>query len=306
MNSRIFTPTEPIQWTQITLEGPDAPDFLHRLTTVDVRSLEVGSGAPGFFLTSQGRIRASFTLWRTAPNAFVFEFDSGEDTHWKKELLSAIDQYTFAEKMTLTATQPVVCRWVLGAEVSGLADRKTVSQEDVQVFHHGTRDFGFSWITVWGDAAQVGAWFEHYAQGATEITWDELNRARITQLRPWVGSEITESAVPLEIGMKDGIADQKGCYPGQEVIEKIVAIGSPSRRLVRLEGIHPAPKVGDIVFDLSAPPMEVGKLTSVSVEDSKYTALALVRKHFAKDGTPALLDPDGRVTGKIVGVADYK
>lgn len=72
--------------------GPDARDFLHRLSTVDARGLEPGQGKPGFFLNPQGKIRAYFNLWCYGAEEFAFEFAAGETGRWKQELLALIDQ----------------------------------------------------------------------------------------------------------------------------------------------------------------------------------------------------------------------
>jgi folate-binding protein YgfZ len=308
MSIEIFSPTEHISWTRVALSGPDTPDFLHRLTTVDVRGLQPGQGSPGFFLNAQGRIRASFTLWRLDPQSFVFELDAGADGHWRKELLLAIDQYTFAEKMTLVPEVEGAALWVLGAEIAGMTGGSVQldAASGALVCHHGSRDFGRAWITLWGSETQLAAWCEKHAADAKKADWPALDHARVAQMRPWIGSEITEHANPLELGLIDGVADQKGCYPGQEVIEKIIALGAPARRLVRVEGVGAAPSVGDPVYDLSSPPAEIGKLTSISSGVGKYTALALVRKNAAQAGTPVLLDTEGTRAGKIAAVAEYK
>src|SRR4051794_28896477 len=111
---KIYAPASPIRWSWVTLAGPDTLDFLHRLTTVNVRNLDPGQGMHGCFLNAQGRIRSYFTLWYCQTAEFAFEFDAGEDGKLKNELLAAIDQYTFAEKMTLTATPPAPedSRWI--------------------------------------------------------------------------------------------------------------------------------------------------------------------------------------------------
>lgn len=59
---------------------------------------------------------------------------------------------------------------------------------------------------------------------------------RILSLTPKQGNEFTAdgSINPLEINLRAAIHDQKGCYPGQEVIEKIISLGSPARRLCLL------------------------------------------------------------------------
>jgi len=56
---------------------------------------------------------------------------------------------------------------------------------------------------------------------------------RILARIPKLGNEFLNNGEtnPLEINLQSAIHDQKGCYPGQEVLEKIIAIGSPSKRL---------------------------------------------------------------------------
>jgi folate-binding Fe-S cluster repair protein YgfZ len=108
--TRIYQPSD---WCWISLIGPDAQDFLHRVTTVHARALQPGQGTPGFFLNPQGKVRASFNLWCYREAEYAFEFAAGQGGKWKTELLAAIDQYTFAEKMTLADVTGLECRWIL-------------------------------------------------------------------------------------------------------------------------------------------------------------------------------------------------
>src|SRR4051812_9529633 len=91
----------PIHWTWVTLTGPDAKDFLHRLTTVNVNFLQPGSCSQGCFLNAQGKIKAYFNLWNIGSNEYAFAFDAGKDQKWKTDLLTVIAQFTFAEKINL-------------------------------------------------------------------------------------------------------------------------------------------------------------------------------------------------------------
>src|SRR5688500_16468223 len=106
---RILNPTA---WHWVSLIGPDARDFLHRVTTANAKILATGEGAPGFFLTPQGKVRAAFSLWCYGPDEFAFEFSSGDSGRWKNELFAAIDQFTFAERMTLADVTELECRWI--------------------------------------------------------------------------------------------------------------------------------------------------------------------------------------------------
>src|SRR5690606_34194147 len=122
----------------------------------------------------------------------------------------------------------------------------------IRVCHHGESDFGRAWLSAWGPEAALKAWIG--AIGPTEpFDSRAIERMRIENLRPRAGREITETFNPLEVGLKDSIADSKGCYPGQEVIEKIIALGSPARRLARIDGHGAAPAPGDKILNLAEP-----------------------------------------------------
>ena len=53
-----------------------------------------------------------------------------------------------------------------------------------------------------------------------EADWE---RARVTQGRPAVGSELTDDVNALEAGLSHAISLTKGCYIGQETLAKVCA-----------------------------------------------------------------------------------
>lgn len=312
--------TRPKQWGWVELSGADAPDFLHRLTTADIRNLAVGVGTPACFLTAQGRIRVCFTLWRCTPDSFGMELEEGTPVEgaqgkWKKELLSTIDQYTFAEKFTIS--EQTSCRWIFGSnggdallalQTPDLAPGQTrLTWNGARICHHGTRDFGRTWITAWGSEAQL----QELAQAVgAELTYEseipELTWARVQALRPWPGAEIIETTLPLEAGMMDAIAQGKGCYPGQEVIERMISMGSPPRRLVLLEAERaPHPRAGQKIYAGEDPSPEVGLLTTVAEKEGKLLALGFVRKTHAKEGQKLRLGAPGAAgaSATILGIS---
>jgi folate-binding protein YgfZ len=302
-----------------TLTGPDARDFLHRITTVNVRDLEPGRGAKGCILNAQGKLQALFTLWQYGPEDFGFEYDPGRDDYWKKNFFATIDQYTFAEKMTLLDVTTLESRWLFAEpsregellaslDVPGLRAGETLATQDgLRICHHGSVDFGRPWITVWAKAEAMRDFGFIVDDEAT------LERWRIEAVRPRTDLEITEGASPLELGLVDAIASNKGCYPGQEVIEKIVSLGSPAKRLVRIEGSGNPPPLGPALMegsapfnkartDESAPPNEAGQLTSVARTENGFVGLVVVRKIHAKEGLELQLPG---ATAKITAVAAY-
>ncbi|MFN7686010.1 MAG: YgfZ/GcvT domain-containing protein [Oligoflexia bacterium] len=251
---------EGIHWTSRVFSGPDSRDFLHRLTTLDVRNLRPGhppSSSWGFILTATGRIRAAFFLTCIAESEFLFEFDAGHGGEWDRALVEAIDQYTFAEKQELSPPSKDPCVWVLG-DLSDPKLHESAHDFGLKWISHGDRDFGRQWISAWGQNCEQ--WKnELLRSGASALEEGALERWRLEKVRPWFCHEVGPEVMPLELGLLDGITQGKGCYPGQEVIERILTQGSTPRKLARLRG------------------------------DDGSAKLALVRKNESKLGTEVVL-----------------
>ena len=305
--SKTYLPKNPEFWHWLDFTGRDAKDFLQRLTTVNLMRLESGQGINGCFLNAQGKFRAFFTLWHTGENAYAFEFEGGIKDHWKELLLSTIDQYTFSEDLKIQELKDEAALWIFpeaGETLSSLglpeisSGQTVFTSEGLRVSHHGDQDFGRNWITVWGDYKPAGS------ARTDEVSLDQVESWRIRALRPRVDFEISENVNPLELGMLDAVAPNKGCYPGQEIIEKIAALGSPAKRLALLESAKAFPAAGSLVFSGEN---EAGQITSVSavVHAGKFSALALLKKTSAKEGTSLSFAKNSEPETSVLRVSQY-
>lgn len=304
-----------IYWSWISMTGPDARDFLQRLSTVDMKALEPGRGAEGFLLNEKGRARAHFHLWCYGPEEFAFEFDAGVTGHWKESLLQTIDRYTFAEDFALTdvsgSHDGLECRWVFtGAALEDLLPMTTgVSEEEIRICHHGTRHFGRNWYSAWGRPARLMKWVDDHFSGAGQADAATLERWRVQALAAWEDREISSEIMPVEVGLGHTIGEAKGCYPGQEVIEKIFSYGSPPKRLVRLSGKGTPPAAGAPVFGDPESAREVGQLTSISSGEDGFSALAIIKKVHAREGSALNIDDPihgTRTEATVEKVAPYE
>jgi folate-binding protein YgfZ len=104
---------------------------------------------------------------------------------------------------------------------------------------------------------------------------------RIEALTPKLGHEFLNNAEtnPLEVNLKSAIHENKGCYPGQEVIEKIISLGSPARKLVLLDG-NTDEILPTFLYD-PATNAAVGTLTSAA----DGVALAIVKRTHLQTNT---------------------
>ncbi len=107
---------------------------------------------------------------------------------------------------------------------------------------------------------------------STPIQHEEDNFTRIAAHKPGI-QEMIHAANPLEIDCF--IPEHKGCYPGQEVIERIRSGGSPARRLISISGIEPMPQPGDPYLSNGE---KIGTVTSSCQKNGDWIGLALVRK----------------------------
>jgi hypothetical protein len=111
-----------------------------------------------------------------------------------------------------------------------------------------------------------------------EGSLDDLERARVLAGWPRAGAEITATTIPAELGLESvAISFTKGCYPGQELVERMDSRGASAPRSLRRLTVAEGSRPGDpVVVD----GVEVGVLTSVAGD----AALALVKRSAVPGG----------------------
>jgi folate-binding protein YgfZ len=128
---------------------------------------------------------------------------------------------------------------------------------------------------------------------AAPATPEDARAVRIENGMPRYGEDIRETSLVQETQQMHAVSFTKGCYIGQEIVERVRAQGHVNKKLVRVEfeaadAVAPGTK-------LTAAGAEVGEVTSsiYSPQSGKVIALAVVRTPFADPGT--LLDSGAQV-----------
>ncbi len=292
MNRLLFSegfPAPPTQRCLVQMKGKDSKDFLHRLTTANTHALQPGTCVPACFLNPAGKIESFFLLGCETPDHYWLDLECTEGKPERAHLLALLDRYIFAEKIEILGTENGWAHaWELDVSPSGAF----VSSADCLRFTHGTRQ------SVWTTASRLKEW------GARAPLTGEMEAYRVEQLIPARGHEIDGEGSPLEVGLADAVAPSKGCYPGQEVIEKIISLGSPAKRLVQIE-CHGSIEAGEIQ-DL-ATGSSIGKITTFTNAPNGSKALGIVRKtHIQKDLEVVLKTSTQRIHGRIKAVAPFQ
>jgi folate-binding protein YgfZ len=98
---------------------------------------------------------------------------------------------------------------------------------------------------LWTQADQISAlWKALVEAGATPVGADALEAFRIAEGFPAYGIDIAERDLPQETSQLRTLSFSKGCYQGQEIVERIRSRGSVHRHLRPLELFGPVPAAG--------------------------------------------------------------
>ncbi len=279
---------------RLRIEGPDAPSFLNRLLTIDARRMEPGAGARTFLLDAKGRIDACFYLLRTGPESYLVECAAGHGA----EVLGKLDIYHFGERIEFAPCDDLTVLSIQGPGAVDALSTAGVTPPEAPWAHHEAHlgglavrlvrvDRGGDGVDVWcSDPGAVRA-----ALGLRVGDAAELEAMRVEAGVPAHPNEYGPHSSPLEVSGTSGVTEGKGCYPGQEVVERTLALGRPPRRLARLELDGPVAAGAGLLSGDDA----VGTVTSASETEAGVVALALVKRRLDPETT--LRTSDG-VTGR--------
>lgn len=209
-------------WKGLVIEGADASDFLNRLLSLRISSLELGQSSLAFLLDHRGSVREAFYLIRTHQDRFIAVSETGAES-----LYEALDFYFFAESLSLTvaANQTYIYMSALHElpqtvqfnlypiDFLGRGNEALICLSESECKRFFSESEPFSFPTLQLNSAEFDA---------LRIAWGAAHPQR----------EYLKQS-PLNVSLK-GVSEGKGCYPGQEVIERTIAIGKPARKTIPL------------------------------------------------------------------------
>jgi aminomethyltransferase len=203
-------------------------------------------------------------------------------------------------------TSATIATAVLGESVGDLRmlahARRGFRDAEVRVArasHSG--EIGFLIFADTGVAAAL--WQRCVDAGAVPVGMDALDVLRVEAGVPWCDRDMDESVLAPEVGLDDAINYKKGCYIGQEVVERVASRGQVQRRLTGLicEG-EDIPPPGT---SLSLESNDAGAITSAvrSPALESVIALAYVRRVAWEPNTTVHLETGSEA--RVVGLPFY-
>ncbi len=294
--------------SKISLTGADRTRWLNGMVTNNIRDLAVSHGLYAFLLNPQGHILGDLHAYNRGESITV-DTDSGQ----VEKILATFDHYiimddvevkNLTEELTALGIGGPRTREVLLAAGFAIPDMQPLQLESVSWKGvEGTlvrgedeqRDTYEIWIAP-GSVRQL--WDALRAAGAAAVGSEALEMARIEAGVPRYGVDIRERDLPQETEQARALNFNKGCYVGQEIVERIRSRGAVHRKFSGFladasEQILPGAKV-------VSGEKEVGEITSASTlqlaAGKKTVALGYIRREI---GTPGREVTIGTATARV-------
>ena len=272
------------------ITGEDRVRWLNGMGTNTVRDLPPGNVNYTFLLNAQGRIQGDGEVY-ALENALLFATDRAQAPrlHEHLERFIIMDDVELAPEDGVTAmglAGPGAASVLAAAGLEQPAPGQFVERDGLLVAQ--TRPEAW---TVWVGASEAVSWWERLlGAGALPCGVEAAEALRILSGIPRYGADIHEKSLAQETGQMRALNFNKGCYLGQEIVERIRSRATVHRalRFFALEGERPAP--GTPLFAAGKPDAPAGELTSITVVElpgiAGAYALGTVRTEAA--GAPLL------------------
>lgn len=282
---------------KIRASGEDRARLLHAMTTQQVEQMKPGEGAYAFFLNAQGRILGDVNL-------FCFEeyFLLDTEPETRQKLFEHLDRYIIADDVTLEdLTEEMATIAIEGPQAASVLEKLGAPIPETP---YQARAWGDRIVARVSSTGSEGFFVFLPASGRPELTGqlgavreasaDDARLVRIEHGHPRYGEEITERYLVQETGQAHAVNFTKGCYLGQEIVERVRSRAQIHRVLRRLEidALEP-PAAGTKLTSGGADAAEIAS-SAFSPALAKVVALAYVRVQFAEPGTELRLG-DARV-----------
>ncbi len=264
----------------VRVTGDDRVSFFHGMCSADVKGAHPGDIVPALFLTEHAHVIGDFFIW-FEEEALTLETDL---TAWPREK-EHLEKLLVADDVEMEEFHPMT---VLHIEGPGAADALSAIEiagahalkpwhcsKSVNAILGRVPRFGGDAFSLLGDRGVLSEIADRLAGcGAVAVSEATLDILRVEHGLAKVGVDATEKTIALEARLQRAISFNKGCYLGQETIERATARGGLKKRLygLRLERLV-ATETALLLDD-----KEVGRISS-AVLSPRLGAIGLATLH---------------------------
>ena len=267
---------------KIAVRGEDRARLVHAMSTNDVAHLAAMEGLYAFFLTAQGRIVADAYIYNLGDRLLL---DTEPEIGGK--LMAHLDKYIIADDAELADETD---DWAaIGLEGPESAARAAALGIPIPEKKYGVAAWQEGFVARTAVSGADGfrifvprdrlADFERQLEraGVPQASMEEARIVRLERGVPRYGEEISERYLVQETGVLQAVHFNKGCYLGQEIVERVRSRAQVHRHLtpIRIEGSE-APAAGTKLLADGNPVAEISSAV-YSPRLGEVVGLAYVR-----------------------------
>jgi len=300
--------------------GPDRLSFLQGLLSNDLRSLNPFDGQYAAILTQQGKVIADVRVL-CAMNSFYLDFWE----NLKDKVIGHFQRYLVADDVEISDRSIDYAFLAIHGPSAELVLQKILSGTPLPTRskQHAMIDIGGAAICIIREDCGGNPAFDLVVPRANALNvahiltetgrqfsaaWageEAQNILRIENGIPRYGLDFNENNLLLEVGIDDAFSFTKGCYLGQEIVERIRSRGHVNKKLcgLVLDGSTPAAAHDSIHSDGKV----VGTITSsvLSPRLDRPIALGYMVKEYWNPGTVVSVEHNGSTIGGTVSEVPF-
>jgi folate-binding protein YgfZ len=286
-----------LSWqAKLVLSGEDRVRWLNGMVTNNIRDLAPGHGVYSFLLNAQGRNQGDMVSYNRGDYLLVTT-----DRAQAPAIAEIFERYIIMDDVEVAEISDKLGAVGIGGpkagETLGAAGIDVSQLEAGQVIDTVWRELGISVVRsvqpqldgyeIWVASENVDkVWDALVHAGATPVGTDALELYRIARGVPRYGVDLRERDLAQETGQQHALNFSKGCYIGQEIVERIRARGNVHRAFVGFEVQGEPPQPGTKVC---ASDKDMGEITSAArvpfPSGERTLALGYLRREVAAPGT---------------------
>ena len=237
--------------TIVELSGPDRVRYLNAIVSNDVKSLGEGRGTLALLLKPQGHILAELEIYALQDRLLVLSHASV-----RERTVATLDKFIIMDDVTLSDVTDrfgslaiegpragTVIAEACGLALEGFSEHAIAEVEIDGVACHLIRHshFGFPGAEIIAPRERLALLWRNLhasviAQHGAAIGTRAVNSLRLEAGIPWFPDDFNDSVIPHEAALEaTHISFSKGCYTGQEIVERVRSRGQVNRRRVQLK-----------------------------------------------------------------------
>lgn len=284
---------------RIVVKGRDRVRWLNGMVTNTIKDLPANHGNYNFVLNPQGRILGDMYVYNQG-EYLVLDTDHSQ----RETLMNTLKRFIIMDQVELTESSSSLsaiglcgpkAQQVLssdGIDVSSLQSleiQDTAWRDRVITVIRGPEEKP-GWYEIWSDGGnthikEIWEALINAKAGAQPVGTDALELWRIIRGIPRYGQDIRERDLPQETGQMQALNFIKGCYIGQEIVERIRSRGQVHRQFTGFQFPDRLPQPGK--FEENG--RTVAEITSVAEVGAKKLGLGYVRRETGSPGTQLTL-----------------